>query len=134
MFFDVNWFAIIIAAILNLILGWIWYSPKLIGQFFGTKEEKAVGMKMSRNDAWRFIASFVGAFFLSWALAFLINLTDSSLAGAVILGLIVWFGFIVTTLFSGYTWGNLTLNQFISNVLFNLIYMVIISLIIGAWR
>lgn len=62
---DVNWIAVLVAAISAFILGGLWYGP-LFGKKWmahtGMTEERAKSMNMARTFGLSFILSFVAAF------------------------------------------------------------------------
>ena len=62
---DVNWIAVLVAAVSAFILGGLWYGP-LFGKKWmahtGMTEERAKSMNMARTFGLSFILSFVAAF------------------------------------------------------------------------
>ncbi len=67
LFFEVNWIAVGVGAVLAFLLGWLWYSPKL----FGTKWAVGVGININDNSGPKAKAVFsqaIGTFLLSWVI------------------------------------------------------------------
>lgn len=62
---DVNWIAVLVAAVSAFILGGLWYGP-LFGKKWmahtGMTEERAKSMNMARTFGLSFILSFIAAF------------------------------------------------------------------------
>ncbi|MDB5167479.1 MAG: hypothetical protein JWN26_624 [Candidatus Saccharibacteria bacterium] len=101
---DVNWIAILLAAISTMIVGSIWYGPA-----FGKLWAKLAKVKKdpdftSKKAAFLYIRAFLASLLTSIVLAYVIvvvhkNSTDSYLVDAVFVGLILWAGFTAARLF-----------------------------------
>ncbi len=93
---DVNILAVIVAAIINMIIGMIWYSPFI----FGKKWMKASGKKMKdmkgagKAHVIMFIASIVAAYVLAYVVKYA---GSTTIIDGALTGLIVWIGFIATS-------------------------------------
>jgi hypothetical protein len=98
--FNVNWLAVVIAAVAKFVIGGLWYSPPLLGPRWGA----IVGVSpdaFKARMAPAMITDFAASLVLSWILA-----NSLQFMGAV--GLIpgmrtaffLWLGFIATTLLS----------------------------------
>src|SRR2546430_1650221 len=100
MFEYINWWAVIVGAVIHIVVGMLWYSPflfanpwmKAIGK---TKEEiKKDGSGMGKGYAF----SFLGALLISFTLAVLINdLVIFSVQRGVMLAVGLWFGLVAST-------------------------------------
>ena len=68
--FDINWIALIVAAIIPLVTGFIWYNPKVFGAAWmketGMTEEKAKSMNPGKTYGLAVVFAFLIAFSL-WA-------------------------------------------------------------------
>ena len=67
--FDINWIALIVAAIIPLVTGFIWYNTKVFGTAWmketGMTEEKAKGMNPGKTYGLAVVFAFLIAF-LMW--------------------------------------------------------------------
>jgi len=95
LFDDLNWAAVIVAAVAYFALGWLWYSNAL----FGRQYRAAIGKEEASDvvDVGAIVANLAGWFIAAVALALVSAAVgaDSVLDGLV-LGLVVSFGFIGT--------------------------------------
>jgi hypothetical protein len=68
--FDINWIALVVAAIIPLVTGFIWYHPKVFGTAWmketGMTEEKAKSMNPGKTYGLAVVFAFLAGFFL-WA-------------------------------------------------------------------
>jgi hypothetical protein len=101
---DVNYLAVVVAAIVQMVLGALWYSPILFGKMW----MKLVGMPSDykpKGVAKSYMLMFISALIMAFVLALVVNLTGIfSIAGGVTAAFWVWIGFIATTGVSEYLW------------------------------
>ena len=129
---DLNWVAIIVAAIIPMVLGALWYSPIL----FADRWMQAVGRTREElGDAkLGYLLSAVGALLSSYVLARIIKWAEvDDLWNGILVGLLAWVGFVatvlaVTTFFSGrprVLW--------LINSGYQLVALVLMGALLGAW-
>lgn len=134
-FDDVNWIAIISVAILNIILGALWYSPQVFGKIW----MNSLGIKEGECQAHCSVNHYLGAFAIAlvtaWVLALFINWIGAitAIEGAKV-GFFVWLGFIATTHFSGVLWVKKPLKTYLIDAGFYLVNFVLAGAILAAWQ
>lgn len=94
----VNYIAIIVAALAQFVLGFLWYSPVL----FGNKWMKLNGFKkssFSKSDMNQgMVISLITALVMAYVLAqLMLSIGVATVGGALIFGFWMWLGFIFTT-------------------------------------
>ncbi len=66
--FDINWIALIVASLIPLVTGFIWYNPKVFGTVWmketGMTEEKAKGMNPGKTYGLAVVFAFLIAFMM----------------------------------------------------------------------
>ena len=135
-----NYLAIIVAAIVNVIIGSLWYSPV----FFAKPWSKAMGMKSDDFEKNRksmgagmyvapVITALVSGFILSW---FIDKLNVTTLMGGVQIGFLGWLGFTTTAqiLNSWVFSGGRPKELYFINTGYHLVIFCIMGAILGAWR
>ena len=93
-FGSVNYIAVLLGAVLNMVLGTLWYGP-----LFGNLWLKLIGKKKEdiQGAAWLYIASFVAAFVAALALSLVIQAFGSTgFFEGLLIGVVVWLGFVST--------------------------------------
>lgn len=132
---DVNWVAVLVATVAYFLLGAIWYIPQVMGNMWA----KAGGIEMEGQspNPLNFVATLI-AYFVSGAATAMLAVatgTDSAEEGA-ILGLVVGVGYALTAaaVTSIYDRKPDPLGWFLINGLFNTGGLVLVGVIIGAWR
>ncbi len=138
---EVNYLAILVAAIISTILGVIWYGP-LFGKhwlaFEGATQEKINEAKKG-GKAKLYVINFIGALLLAWVLAhFLLYATTylefSGLSAGIAIGFFVWLGFVVPATLNSVVWeGRLWKHWFLTNS-YQLLNLLIIGVILVLWQ
>lgn len=96
-----NWVGILVAAVVAMIIGFIWYSPMLFGKRWmklsGISQANASKMmKNPLNMVGMFIAVIISALVLQ---LFILHSAITTVTGGIVLGFLVWIGFVATTNF-----------------------------------
>ena len=134
---DVNWLAVVVAAVLYFLLGGLWYSPV----FLGKPWMRATGMEMPEEGKGPppviYIAPLLGYLVSAIATGMLAEATGTDTVGeGLVLGLVVALGYstvlaAVTTTFSvgwpkPWMWFAITAS-------YNLIGLLIVGGLVGVW-
>lgn len=136
MFADVNYLAILVAAIVHFVIGAIWYTV-IFGKMWlklvdpdGTKAES-----MKSGQAVAFIGSFVGSLLMSYAVARLMGLIGiAGLYEAVVLAILVWAGFTIPIALNDVVYEKKPVGLFIINTLYILAGVIVATLILFYWK
>lgn len=136
MLIDVNIWAILVAGLSNVIIGFVWYHPAVFGTMWmgaaGVSPEQAEsGAKKMPMMA--FIA-FVAAVVMAWVLAHFAFVWGALTVGSALeLGFWVWLGFMVPVHLSPVLWEQKSLKYFGINVGYWLVALLVASTIITLW-
>lgn len=122
---------VLIAAVLYMIIGMVWYSKYL----FGPAWLKLCGMKeseMKKNKQailWGFINALVIAYFLAF---FEDYLGVTTVSDGMFVGFCVWLGFVATTQISAVIWCATPFRLFMINTGAKLLSLLVMGGVIGA--
>ena len=108
---QVNLIAVIIAGMLHLVVGMLWYSSFLFGKLW-QKEAKIAQSAPKITD---FIAEYVVGFVIAFFLASLVSRCQvvGSPYETALMAFWVWFGFVATIEFSSVIWSKTSLRLFL---------------------
>jgi Protein of unknown function (DUF1761) len=129
---DLNWLAIIVAAIIPMVLGALWYSPIL----FADRWMQAVGRTGEElgDSALGYLLSAVGAFLSAYVLARIIKWAEvDDLGNGILVGLLVWVGFVATVLAVTTYFGGRPRMLWLINAGYQLVALVLMGALLGAW-
>ena len=132
--FGVNYLAVVVAAVVALVIGFIWYSPRVFGNrwmaYLGTTQAQ-LGNPGPTGMLVGVVASLINA----WALAVLaLNLGGKSVTDGVLLGVLAWLGFMATITAAQISFEKKSWGLWVMNNAHNLLVQVIMAAIVTAWR
>ena len=130
---QINYLAVLVTAVVNILLGMLWYSPILFGNIWmkaigKTKEElggAVVGYVFTIITA--LITAVVLALFIGYAQA------DTILKG-IQTGFWIWLGFVATTTLAGVLWEGQPLKVYLIYNGLQLVTFIVMGSILAVWR
>jgi len=136
LFDGIYYLAVLVAAVLSFLLGWLWYSPMLFGKAWMTemgmtKEsmDKAQKEGIGKMMAMGFLIAFLTAFYLAHYIA-----PGGDMMHAIKWGLFAWIGLVVTTNASDYIWGKRSMKLFIINMTHHAVVIVMVCILFTLWK
>jgi Na+/proline symporter len=129
-FTDINLFAVLLASIIHIVLGLIWFQPILFGNIWS----KLTGKDLKPASFW-IIPMIIGHFLMIFVLVILIKLANSNNGlGGLIIGLLTWIGFIVPMEMGELVWEKIPFKLFLIRVGNQFVGLAVAGFILGAWR
>jgi len=133
----VNWLAVLVAAIVVFVLGWLWYSPFLFYKPWMRARglDPAAAMAGAKMPAGKLVIELVRCIVLAFVIAHLIGaLSISSWMIAAHLGLLLWVAFPVVLLTGSVIWENVPVKVAAIHAGDWLVKLLVISIIVSVWR
>lgn len=127
---QIDLLAILLAALVNLLIGFVWYSPWLFGKYW--KKLSGFGEEYRRGKLaplWAFLISLVTAYILGF---FVVFLGVTTVTDGMFVGFLIWFGFIATTLISKMIWNRAPFKLFLIEAGYRLLGFLVMGGILGA--
>lgn len=132
----INYLAVLVGAIINMVIGFIWYGPlfgkawmKLLG-FTKADMERAKEKGMGKTYALGFLSGLV----MVWVLAMFVGWLDlQTAAEGARVGLTVWLGFIATTFLGSILWEGKPKKLYYINVGYYLVSLAIVGAVLAIW-
>ncbi|MFH1408598.1 MAG: DUF1761 domain-containing protein [Nanoarchaeota archaeon] len=137
-FATVNWIAVFVVAVINMIIGASWYAQGL----FGKPWMKLVGLsKKDLNAAKKkgmgksYFAMFMGALIMAFVLAQVIGFAAiQSIASGAFLGFFMWLGFIATTGMATVIFAHKPIKLYLLDNGYWFVSLIIMGAILAVWR
>ncbi|MBT3407549.1 DUF1761 domain-containing protein [Candidatus Woesearchaeota archaeon] len=131
--FNVNIISIIVATIVSMFIGMVWYGP-----LFGKVWMKLVGMSKKEIEkakksgmAGTFIMAGVSTLLFVYVFSILLkNLAITDLLSGLLWAILLWLGFVCTTLLQPILWENKSPKLFFLNSFHKLVEIIFITLIL----
>ncbi|MFQ5531835.1 MAG: DUF1761 domain-containing protein [Candidatus Nanoarchaeia archaeon] len=128
--YDVNWIAVIIAAVVSFIISMVWYGP-----LFGKKWMAYQGMKKppkKKGMSGIFLVALIANIIWAYVIALFVNLNGvSTAAGGAVVGFWLWLGLIATFTLGSILWENKPVGLYVLNNAHNLLVTVVAGIIVA---
>ena len=136
----INYLAVLVAAIANMVIGFLWYGPvfgktwmKLM-KFNKKKMDEEKKKGMAKNYIIMFISSLVMAFVLAHALVFgSAYLNIKGIPAGLMVGFWNWLGFIATVMLGMVLWDGKPWKLYFLNVGYYLVALLVMGSILAVW-
>lgn len=133
-----NLVPVIVAGVLNMIIGALWYSPYVTGKLWmramgKTEEELRQGFSPT-SMAMTYIVNTVASLVFAYVLAHLIKFSSTNdFSQGVMIGFWVWLGFVVTTVIPGYMYEGKPKVLFFIFIIYQLISITLMGGLLAIW-
>lgn len=135
MLIDVNYWAVVIATISTMIVGSIWYTPKVFGNYWMRVAKVDPG---DRSAVVPIITTLIVSFISAWVLALATQVAWEALGGrylliALLTGILLWAGFTAARFITHDAFEGRPAGLTILNIAHEFVTIVIMAVIIGVW-
>lgn len=128
----INYLAVLVAAVVAMVIGYVWYLPGVFGTQWMTlagftePPEGSMAQAMGLGFVNSLVKAFILALLIDWAKG------QTWRCGAVI-GLACWIGFAATVRADGIIWAQRPPGLFWIDGIYDLVSYVAMGIIIGSW-
>lgn len=133
---DINYVAVLIAAIANMALGAFWYSPVLFAKRWIAlmKVSEAEINEMKKGAPRAYALSFIGALVMSYVLAHIVDYAQATtIVGGVGSGFWLWLGFVATTGSASVLFEGRPAGLYLINSGYYLVSLIVMGAIVAVW-
>jgi hypothetical protein len=135
-FFDlnVNYTAVVIAAIAAFVIGFLWHGPLFGKQWIAMMgiSQKDIAAAKAKGGMWKpMLGAFIAQLVLACTMAHfavLLGVTDAT--GALSLAFWIWLGFVATIMLNSVLWESRTVKLYLFNIAYHLVSLAAVSLIV----
>ena len=129
-FSAINYLAVLVAWIVHIVMGLIWFRPEL----FGKEWSKLTGKELKPAKEW-LIPGVIGHLLMILVLVILIKLTNANTGlHGMFIGLLMWIGCVVPMESGELVWEKIPFRLFLLRTGNQLIGMAVSGFILGAWQ
>lgn len=134
---EINYWAVILATLSSMVVGTIWYTPKVFGNYWMKKADVTPSGKASdavgpivTTVLVSFVTAWVlaGATFISWSFY-----DGGFLGAAIITAIVLWAGFTAARFITHDAFDNRPSGLTMLNIAHELVTLVVMAIIIGVW-
>jgi hypothetical protein len=133
---NINWLAVIVAGIAAWVIGALWYSPVLFGKIWQKEMGFSDEYLKQANMVLIFGGSLILMLLMSFGMAFLVQAhgeTETSLAKGMWYGLFIGVLFVATSIGINYLYQRRSIRLWLIDALYQVIFLVVMGIILGAW-
>jgi hypothetical protein len=134
---DINYIAVLVAAIVSFVIGGLWYSPVLFGNLWMklnkiTQAQISAAKKksMSKNYIGQFIVLLVTAYVLAYGVDFA---QATTIGAGIQAGFWIWLGFVATFTFGSVLWQGKSFKLWVLDNAHNLLSLAVSGAILAVW-
>ena len=133
---SINFWAVVVAAVVNMVVGMLWYGPvfgKLWKSLMGFTDEGMRKMPLTPMQAMS--GGVVTSLLMAYVLARFSMLAGAAgVSGAFQLAFWVWLGFTATVAAGGFLWEGKPFQLFVLNVAEQLVALFLMALVLVFWQ
>ena len=130
-----HWLPFVIAVLLPMIVGSLWYGPLFGKIWMGMIDLTEEKIKETLNPAKSYGGSFIGSILTTYVFSLLITHMDmGTLWGGLTVGFAAWVGFSLPMGWQSVAWEDKGYGLFVLNQAYNLIVFLLMAGLIGVWR
>ncbi|MBG6237775.1 hypothetical protein IWX78_000718 [Mycetocola sp. CAN_C7] len=134
---EINYWAVILATLSSMIVGSIWYTPKVFGNYW-MKAAKVTPSGNSKDAIRPIVLTLIVSFVTAWVLAGATYLSwdfygGSFFVNALFTGIILWAGFTAARFITHDAFDGRPTGLTVLNVAHEFVTIVIMAIIIGVW-
>ena len=134
---DINYLAVLVAAVASMALGFLWYGPlfgKTWAQLMGFDKKKMAEAKKKGMPKQTWVLMVAGTLVTSYVLAHFVDYLDATnVAGALQAGFWLWLGFIVPVQLGMVLWEGKPWKLYFINVAYYLVNLSVMAVILALW-
>ncbi len=133
---SVNYFALIVAGIANMAIGFLWYGPLFGKVWMNMMNFSSEHMKMAQEKGMgkTYAIAFVGALVMAYVVSQLVYLWGAyNVVTALQVAITLWLGFIATSFLGTVLWEGKSWKLYTLNISYYLVVLIAQSLILTYW-
>ena len=137
---NLNWFAILLAAISTMVVGFLWYSPLLFAKPWMKEmgydpNDRAKTEEMKKNAGPAYGGSFVASLISAFTLALILHgFRAEDLHFGLMASFHIWLGFVATVQFTSALFTKQSMKLFGINTGYQLVCYLVMGVILTLWR
>ncbi|HVM30442.1 MAG TPA: DUF1761 domain-containing protein [Candidatus Limnocylindrales bacterium] len=126
-FTEVNWLAVLLAAVAGVVIGFVWYMPAV----FGKRWVAASGIEMPTGAVSPavYVGPIVQGLLAAYVLALFAGAAD--IVGGIVIAAVIWIGFVATTSFNAVIFERRRVEYWAINAGYVLVSLLVMGAIIG---
>jgi hypothetical protein len=132
---SLNLLPVIAAAVLNMAIGMLWYSPVIFGKLWIKAMSKTPEEFKLQVNPLIYVFNTIAALVFAYVLAHLMKFAFiNSFSQGVLIGFWVWLGFVITTVIPGYLYEGRSKLLYFIFIFYQLISICLMGGLLAIWK
>lgn len=135
---DINYAAVLVGGVANMIIGSIWYSPMVFGKKWmelSGHVMKEMTPEVKKEMMRMYTMTFIGALLTSFVMAHIVDYAGSAtLMDGIQTGFWVWLGIVAPVLMTEYLFNKRPIMGYAISVGYHLVSLTVIGAILSMWQ
>lgn len=136
---DINWLAVVLAALSSMVVGALWYMPKVFGNTWMKLSKADMARGGAAKMAWMYGSVYVASFATAFVLAHVTFVAhkffgNSFMSDALQTGFWLWLGFTAARMYTHDVFEGRRKKLTLLNAAHELVTVLVMALIIGAMK
>ena len=137
---NLNWLAVVVAAISTMVVGFLWYSPLLFAKPWMREmgydpNDKAKTQEMQKSTGPAYAGSLAAGFLSAFTLALILHgLGAQDLHFGIMASFHIWLGFVATVQFTSALFMKQSMKLFAINTGYQLVCYLVMGSILTIWK
>ncbi|MBX4189281.1 DUF1761 domain-containing protein [Candidatus Parcubacteria bacterium] len=136
---DINYLAVVVAAVVQMVLGYLWYGPLFGKKWMALMDIDPNNMGDKSGMGKRYALMFIGSLIMSWVLVYAITYAGLTIGTigvtlGLLIGLMNWLGFIAPVTLGSVLWENKSWKLWWLNNGYYIVSLLLMGAILAAWR
>lgn len=130
---DINYLAVLVAAVVSWLIGALWYSPAMFGkQWMKLIGKKEKDLRAGANTG--YAIALLGFLIIAFVMAHFIDYAESTaVATGMETGLWLWLGFVASTMAINYAFGQRARSLWVIDAGYFFVTFLVMGAILAAW-
>jgi hypothetical protein len=133
----INYWAVVLATLSTMIVGSIWYTPKVFGNYW-MKAAKVTPSGKASDAVGPILTTVIVSFITAWVLSGAVYISQqfyggSFLVNSIVTGILLWAGFTAARFITHDAFDKRPNGLTVLNIAHELVTVVIMAVIIGVW-
>jgi len=132
---SINYWAVLVSGVAAMVVGSIWYTPKLFGNMWMSLIGKTTDQLKAEWNGTMMLQTFVTALVMFYILAHFIDYTGATTLGeGAQTGLWLWLGFVATTMYTNILYEKRPVKLWAINAGYQLVNLIVAGAILSIWQ
>jgi hypothetical protein len=130
---SLNLWVVLVAAVVNMVVGAIWYSPGVFGKIW--MHELGLDKMNQSGMAKSYLITFIGALVMAYVTALVVGFSNATtITDGLIVGFWLWLGFAVTLPLNDVIFGKKSWTLYMLNITYYLVVLLINGVLLATWH